>query len=354
MADATEIMDGMGWARAFGGVGNALGARLELPGAGVVEAVTDPWPEIASAAFLEVMLLDETRGAAPVPLHPMVGERLHESETSLPAGVHPGPWALVLNRGRFTTEIDVGERSFDRVIVEVYRKKPDWGDDPAYHSLVTLVFRLRSEGVPERVVLSSHERSTVAVLGPCDHLGMVLLDVEATTSILEREGLADATDLIAVFGNTEVGTELIRRGELVPLWGMRPWLYRLSVLGPGRAWCPLGGLVAPVQHVPTPPGLRRLTVVPGRALLRWDELRLNLWPQIALVDPARRSLRLELWSLAGFEPITPGQEVGILPTFVVTESAEIPSVGEDLIFGSADPFSLRGAPNDPWMRSVVR
>lgn len=343
--DARDIDEGNGWARAFGGVGNALGCRLEIPGAGEIVAVPEELPEVAGAAFLEVMVLDETKPGAVAPLHPMVGQRLRIAEVTMGVGTREGPWRLVLNRGRFVTDVETRARSFDRVLVEVFRRVPDWADDRAYHSLVTVVFRLRAGEAKPAPDLT--EDGGLAVVGVCDHLGMVLLDLGATRALLEREGLADTDDFIAVLGSTEIGDELVRDGSLIPLWGMRPWLYRLVVPSDRPTWLPLGSEVTPSQRAPRPPNTRTLTVAPGRALLDVPTFLAQDWPTIRLRDERARSLHVGLWSLLGYEPIAPVMEAVVLPTFLLCESSDPPPSEPSPPFEEIDPF-LPLPPTNPW------
>ncbi|MEX1367864.1 MAG: hypothetical protein AB1Z98_32345 [Nannocystaceae bacterium] len=343
MAAATE---GRGWARAFGGVGNALGCTLEIPGAGTFQAVPARMPEVAGAAFVEVMILDETEPEAIGPLHPMVGARLRSEVFEVGQGERAGPWRLSLNRGKFETLVQTQGRRFDSIVAEVYRREPEWADDREYHSLVSVVFRLRNGEA--RSPDAAGDDGVRSVMGACDHLGMVLIDFEATRAALEREGLAEVDDLIAVFGSTEVGTELMSRGELIPIWGMRPWLYRLVRLPAQRSWCPLGCFVASTSGIPMAAGSGGLTVVPGRSLSRWQELGQERWPRLQRRDPASRSWGLELSILDGFEPIDPASRVGVLPTILMVERSVEPVSAADVPFAGVDPFAVDDDEDDPW------
>lgn len=93
-------------------------------------------------------------------------------------------------------------------------------------SLHTLDLELR--GSNGEAVAKNDPRIELQWLGSLSHMGFVLTDEQRLSSVASSD-----PDLLARFTTSEMGDSLLREGAVLPVMGVRPWVHRIVVVGPG-------------------------------------------------------------------------------------------------------------------------
>lgn len=344
------------WCRAFGGVGNLPGVVLRI---GEKEFAAPVAAAIGSAyqvVCVRCVGVDET----PLPAHSCLGELVAMNHYG--AGAMSSACQMSVHLGNDGYEVDVEVDRVDVAFVRVrtYRQQPSWGDERGFHSVVTVLFDLFEQnpadeagasagiGIRPRVLGPENGGSWAGdgLLGACDHLGLVFLDLAELGVRLKAHQVQAPDDLIDFLGTHDLADELVADGVVIPVWGMRPWLYRVAAPGYAHHFLPLGRKVGDSFRYRFSAPLARLSVVPGSELHGWRRVRDGPLPSIQFSGAPVTGVEVTIYTATGYEPISPELEVGVLPTVVLRPLADVEAGCDEPVV--LDPFDL-GSLADPWL-----
>ena len=284
-----------------------------------------PTEDVMGAAYLVVSVRRVAADEDPMAAHSALGVLVGESsyETNLEGST--GATSLLLANGDYSLDIDLELPNVRLVRARTYRSWPSWAEEREFHSVVTLLFDLFEAALGTRGAAGSCAGRAIDggwLLGPCDHLGVVLLDVLEVAGRLSAEGLEGSADLIELLGSHVLADELVAHGAVIPVWGMRPWLYRVVSPAPSPRFLPLGRKVGSSFEYRFSSARSRLSVVRGADLCRWNRVRDGSPPSISFSREPVEGVEVSVYSATGFEPMFPELEVAVLPTIVISPLAE--------------------------------
>jgi len=224
---------------------------------------------------------------------------------------------LILEHPRQRVRIYGLRRGRARVVATIYLAEAMLAGrgDGDFSSIVTIHLELRhcEEGP---LVEPPKVGALRALTMRLDEFGFVLVDETKARKMLGAysSAIESAGGIMEAFGASELGEAMIDAGAMIPVWGMRPWVYRLASVQVGDV-CPFG------REVLAPVVVRNATFADGARLIPGSELRgrchvdFSRWPVLDL--GCGDSLAVSAYVSGGFEPINPVVPVGIVPTFVV-------------------------------------
>ncbi len=315
----------------LGGQGNAAGWTLQ----GANRLVLPQATHGRSARTVLVI----TWGAAPPAMNGLVGQRTRsELLGELEVGgaplrlEHPAVWAGIpgVPAGRWSAWF------------EAYASDPQGFstgvNEDHFAAVVTLWIRLTRAGTSERPA----EQDGAALSLYVDELGFVLCDPPRVDRILaaRRDEIDGAGGILEAVGSGMLGEALLDDGAFFPIWGMRPWLYRIATPGAGATLCPLGHEVASPVVFRSAGFAAGIRVIPGSCLRSAARIDWERWPVLELPGTGD-GLQIGSFVSGGPEPIDPDHAVGIVPTVWLARTLDVPAGPNSACYGLTgyDPLS---------------
>ncbi len=242
-----------------------------------------------------------------------------------------------VNDGRFEVPTNLRLEGSMQVLLEIYIAAPAFGGQIDFYSCVTFVFRFNREDENRLIADPIYAHSRLGTSCVVDHLGFVLVDRGCVSELLRASGHGAEDDLLRLFSETEIATGLIADGAMIPVWGMRSWLYRIAVCPDAITAAPFGRRASTRRVFRLPLTCKGYHIIPGSALRSWTKCESHTWPHLDLPG-AGASLAVELFTSDGYEPMDPAHQVGILPTLVIGRTQEEAWATQNDLFDGCDPF----------------
>lgn len=309
-----KVPDEASFMMSLGGQGNA--ACWTLHGRSRVALADATYGRSARTVLLV------TWGATQTPMHRLVGQRTWSARLGeLEVGTSP----LRLEHPSFQVEIPGVPVGRWYGSLEAYACEPhgflDGANEDHFAAVVTLWIRLTPPGTAG----DCGEQDGSAVSLYVNELGFVLCDAPRVDRILDARSdeISAAGGILEAVGSTSVGEELLDDGAFFPIWGMRPWLYRIATQGAGATLCPLGHEVASPLVFRMAEVASRIRVIPGDCLRGATRIDWARWPVIDLPGTGD-GLKISSFVSGGPEPIDPHHAVGIVPTVWLARTPEVP------------------------------
>ncbi len=334
------------WMMSFGGQGNTEGWSI----CAADRSLAMPDIRFGRAAWTTLFVTwgDDVPG-----LHAVVGAPL-PGQVSIPGD--PGGGATDLGRlvvdDGLRLEHPAGARRVTGIPAGRYRvwfraRAADVSavsDEEHFSAVVTLGLHLSALEAPDP---PEFRQDGEALNLRLDELGLVLCDPPIVDRVLQqRQDLVRRQGgILDAIAGSSLAEELLDSGAFLPVWGMRPWVYRVASGGVRSTVCPLGHRVGEPVTLHASGFRAGVHVVPGGVLRGADTVDWGRWPVLGLRG-AGPALRLSTFVTGGPEPLDPDRSVGILATIWLSRCAEPPEEPNSLHYLLADFNPLNACETD--------